>query len=86
MHSPWVGVDLAADNVAWARLVRSAHDVMLSGRGTPPVLRDLIVRSWRRCIDAGVDPERAAPRLLDENETRERLDAHPLAAVVPRRA
>jgi GAF domain len=83
MHSPWVGVDLAADNVAWARLVRSAHDVMLAGRGTPPVLRDLIVRSWGRCIEAGVDPDRAAPRLLDENETRERLEAHPLAAVVP---
>jgi hypothetical protein len=83
MHSPWVGVDLAADNVAWARLVRSAHDVMLSGRGTPPVLRDVVVRSWKRCIEAGVDPERPAPRVLDEDETRERFDAHPLAAVAP---
>ncbi|MGH2885656.1 MAG: transcriptional regulator, partial [Solirubrobacteraceae bacterium] len=83
MHSPWVGVDLAADNVAWARLVRSAYDVMLSGRGTPPVLRDVVVRSWGRCIAAGVDPERPAPRLLDEGETRERFGSHPLAAVVP---
>jgi hypothetical protein len=83
MHSPWVGVDLAADNVAWARLVRSAHDVMLSGRGTPPVLRDVVVRSWERCIAAEVDPERPAPRLLDDGETRERFGNHPLAAVVP---
>ena len=83
MHSPWVGVDLAADNVAWARLVRSAHDVMLSGRGTPPVLRDLIVRSWERCIEAAVDPERPAPRVLDQGETQERFNAHPLAAVLP---
>jgi len=82
-HSPWVGVDLAADNVAWARLVRCAHDVMLSGRGTPPVLRDVIVRSWDRCLRAGLDPERPAQRVLDETEARERLDAHPLAAVLP---
>jgi hypothetical protein len=83
MHSPWVGVDLAADNVAWARLVRSAHGVMLSGRGTPPVLRDVVVRSWERCIDARVDPDRPAARVLDEAETQERFDAHPLAEVMP---
>jgi transcriptional regulator of acetoin/glycerol metabolism len=83
MRSPWVGVDLAADNVAWARLIRSAHGVMLSGRGKPPVLRDVVVRSWERCIEAAVDPERPAPRVLDGDEARERFDAHPLAAVVP---
>ena len=60
MHSPWVGVDLARDHVAWARLVRCAYDVTLSGRGTPPVLRDVIVRSWARCVEAGVDAERPA--------------------------
>lgn len=83
MHSPWVGVDLAADQVAWARLVRSAHDVTLSGRGTPAVLRDVIVRSWSRCIEARVDPERPAPRVLDAEEAQQRLDAHPLAVVLP---
>jgi hypothetical protein len=83
MHSPWVGVDLAADPVAWARLLRCAHDVALSGRGTPPVLRDVIVRSWARCAEAGVDPERRAPHVLDDDETRQRLAAHPLAVVVP---
>lgn len=83
MNSPWVGIDLAADPVAWARLLRRAHDATLSGRGTPPVLRDVIVRSWARCIEAGVDPERPASRVLDEDETQQRLAAHPLAAVVP---
>jgi hypothetical protein len=83
MHNPWVGVDLAADPIAWARLLRTAHDVALSGRGRPPVLRDVIVRSWARCAEAGVDPERPAPHVLDEDEARQRLDAHPLALVVP---
>jgi hypothetical protein len=83
MHSRWVGVDLATDPVAWARLVRCAHEVTLSGRGTPPVLREVIVCSWARCVEAGVDPERPAPRVLDRDETQQRLEAHPLAVVVP---
>jgi hypothetical protein len=82
MHSPWVGVDLAADQVAWARLLKCAHDVSLSGRGTSAVLRDVIAASWARCMDAGVDPDRPAPRVLNEHETQERLDAHPLGSVV----
>src|SRR3954471_8033129 len=82
VHSPWIAVDLAADRVAWARLLRRAHEVALSGRGTPPVLRDVIVRSWARCVEAGVDPDRPAPVVLDADQTAGRLAAHPLAAVV----
>ena len=76
-------MDLAADRVAWARLLRRAHEVALSGRGTPPVLRPVIVRSWERCVAASVDVDRRAPRVLDEAETAIRLAAHPLAPVVP---
>ena len=83
MHNRWVGVDLATDQVRWARLLRCAHEVTLSGRGSPLVLREVIVRSWERCLEAGVDPERPAPRLLDLDEARERLDGNSLAAVVP---
>lgn len=83
MNSQWVAVDLAADPVARARLLRRAHDVMLSGCGTPPVLRDVIVRSWQRCIAAGVDPDRPAPTLLNAEEAAARFAAHPLATVMP---
>src|SRR4051794_40690947 len=83
VHSSWTAVDLAADRVAWARLLRRAHEVALSGRGTPPVLRPVIVRSWERCVAVGVELDRPAPRVLDEAETASRLAAHPLAAVVP---
>ena len=69
--------------IAWARLLRCAHEVTLSGRGTPAVPRDVIVQSWARCVAAGVNPERPAPRMLGKEETEQRLAAHPLAAVVP---
>jgi GAF domain len=74
-------VDLAADTVARARLLRRAHEVVLSGCGTPEVLRDVIVRSWERCRAAGVDPERPAPRLLDPDQAAARFEDHPLSAV-----
>jgi hypothetical protein len=84
VNSSWTAVDLAADRVAWARLLRRAHEVALSGRGTPPVLREVIVRSWERSAAAGVDPDRPAPLVLDAEQTATRLAAaHPLAAVVP---
>jgi hypothetical protein len=83
MHSPWVGIDLAADRVAWARLLRRAHEVALAGQGTPAVLRPLVVRSWTRCREAGVDPERPAPLVLGADDAARRLAAHPLGGVVP---
>jgi GAF domain len=83
LQSPWVAVDLAADTVAQARLLRRAHEVVLSGCGTPPVLRDVIVRSWERCTSAGVDPDRPAPMLLDAEQAAARFAGHPLSAVTP---
>lgn len=83
MHSPWVAVDLAADPVAMARLLRRAHEVVLSGCGTPPVLREVIVSSWARCTAAGVDPDRPAPMMLGADEAAARFASHPLAAITP---
>lgn len=83
MQSPWVAVDLAADRVSQARLLRRAHEVVLAGSGTPPVLRDVIVRSWARCTAAGVDPDRSAAVLLSAEEAAARFERHPLAAVAP---
>jgi hypothetical protein len=83
LHNAWSGVDLAADRVAHARLLRLARTATLGGRGTPPVLRDVIVRSWGRCTQAGVDPDRPAPVLLDADSVAARFATHPLSVVVP---
>ncbi|MGH2968954.1 MAG: GAF domain-containing protein, partial [Solirubrobacteraceae bacterium] len=69
--------------MAQARLLRRAHDVVRSGCGTPPVLRDVIVRSWERCASAGVDPDRPAPMLLEPEKAAARFAQHPLSAVRP---
>jgi GAF domain len=83
VHSPWVAIDLAADPVSQARLLRRAHEVVLSGCGTPPVLREVVVSSWARCLNAGVDPDRPAPMVLDADAVAKRFAAHPLAPAVP---
>jgi hypothetical protein len=79
VHSPWVAIDLAADAVSQARLLRRAHEVVLSGCGTPPVLREVVVASWARCQAAGVDPDLPAPMLLGADEAAGRFADHPLA-------
>src|SRR5919108_1207001 len=83
LRSPWVAVDLAGDTVAQARLLRRAHEVVLSGCGTPLVLRELIVRSWERSASAGVDPDCPAPMLLDAEKAAARFAEHPLSALGP---
>jgi hypothetical protein len=52
--------------------------------GTPPsILRDLIAQSWRRSADAGVDPDRPAPRILDEDETSRSLARNRISHLLP---
>lgn len=83
MRSPWVGVDPEVDPVAWARLLYKAHGLALGKGASPSILREVIANSWMRCTSAGVDPERPAPKMLDEGEVAERLEAHPLARSLP---
>lgn len=81
--SPWIGIQPGVDPVRWAQVLRRAHD-RAAGDGTPPpILRDVIARSWRRAAAAGIDPDRPAPRMLDEGETARRLERHRLAGAVP---
>lgn len=83
MSNPWVAVDPGVDLVAWARLLRKAHDLALSKGTSPSILRNVVANSWTRCTSAGVDPERPAPKMLDEQEVAERLEAHRLAPELP---
>jgi hypothetical protein len=78
-----VGADVEADPLERARLLRRAYEVVLSGGERPPVLRELVLSSWLRCKEAGVDPDRPAPRLLSGEQAAQRLSAHPLARRLP---
>ncbi len=72
------------DHVRLAGLLRRAHTIALDTGVAPRVVRRVVSDSWRRSVDAGVDPERPAPRILDTRHTAERLAAHPVAAILPR--
>jgi hypothetical protein len=81
--SPWLGVAVDADRLERARLLRRAHELVLSGRPHPAFLRDVVLDSWLRSARAGVDPSRPAPRMLTAGEAAARLAAHQLGRLMP---
>src|SRR4051812_13318039 len=82
-RSPWVGIDTQVDPVRWARLLRRAHELALRNGASPSILRELVARSWRRAASADVDPDGAAPRVLDTAETARALAEHPVSHLLP---
>lgn len=82
-RSPWLGIDAQVDPVQWARLLRRAHELALQEGTSPSILRDLVARSWRRATSDAVDPDAAAPRVLDSDETARALANHPVSSLVP---
>jgi hypothetical protein len=77
-------LDGAADPVARARLLRRAHEHVLSGGSAPTIVRDVVRSSWERCAEAGVDPEHhEPPRIEDREEIAERWRSHPLSRFAP---
>ncbi|MFF5205150.1 GAF domain-containing protein [Streptosporangium sp. NPDC000396] len=70
---------------AYSVRLRHLHEAVLSGEppaGEAP--RSLISASWRRSMDAGIDPEtRSAPPAFDSQDLREIRSAHPMNALLP---
>jgi GAF domain len=77
-----LGADV--DHLRLARLLRRAHAVAIDTGVAPAMVRQVVSDSWRRSTEAGVDPARPAPRMLDVRRTAQRLAEHPLASVLPR--
>jgi hypothetical protein len=78
-----VGVNPGVDLVHWARLLRRAHELALSKGASPSILRELVARSWQRAATAGVDPDRPAPKALEQAETARSLAHHPVSHLLP---
>lgn len=73
-----------ADPQQLTRYLRSAHDDFVSTGHLDRALRPLVVESWRRSVDSGVDPESAlAPIRLDDERLAEIRASHPLAQAMP---
>src|SRR5213075_2316964 len=72
-RSPWVAIDSHVDPVRWARLLRRAHELALENGARPRILREVVARSSRRAASAHVDPNAAAPKVLDGAATQRAL-------------
>ena len=83
MASRWLSASVDADPLERARLLRQAHAAVFNGRGRPGILRELVLDSWLRSVDAGVDPTRPAPRIISEHEAAEQLSSDRLGGIVP---
>ncbi|MEU8246388.1 GAF domain-containing protein [Nonomuraea sp. NPDC048916] len=73
-----------ADLDACSGRLRQAYERMASGEIPPDGPRQLIIASWRRSIDAGVDPQGGpAPLVYNASDIAGVRDSHPLRPVLP---
>lgn len=82
-RSPWVGLDPFVDPVGLARVLRRAHSRAVSGETPSSVLRAIVAKSWARASETGVDPDGAAPTMLDSRQTARALASHPVSHLLP---
>ncbi|MFI6604051.1 GAF domain-containing protein [Nonomuraea sp. NPDC050536] len=69
---------------AYSRTLRGAHEAAVTGEAWPAGPRRLITASWRRSMEAGIDPEgRAAPLVYDQTDINDVRQAHPLLPMLP---
>ncbi|GAB3256610.1 GAF domain-containing protein [Alteromonas gracilis] len=86
---PWgqvpshAAVTAGTDLSAHARLLRGAHDAVLSGDRPTHAPRDLVVRSWRRVLAHGLDADAVTVRdPLPLVEVERRRQASPISTVI----
>lgn len=73
-----------ADPASLSRYLNEAHDEFVSTGQADPAVRQLVLDSWQRSVDGGLDPEQAMAAIrLDDVALAEIRDTHPLAAGMP---
>jgi transcriptional regulator of acetoin/glycerol metabolism len=73
-----------ADLTTLTRFLNSAHDRFVITGQADLALRQVVSESWRRSVDAGLDPEGAMARIgLDDQRLAEIRAGHPLAVAMP---
>jgi len=66
------------------RQLASAHDAFISTGSVDPVVRPMVLDSWRRSLSGGADPETMlAPFVIDDSGLAALRDQHPLGPVMP---
>lgn len=73
-----------ADPATLARYLNAAHDAFVESGQGDPALRSLVLESWRRSLQGGMDPEQSMAAIrLDDDLLADIRDSHPLAAGMP---
>ncbi|MEO3794869.1 GAF domain-containing protein [Nonomuraea sp. B10E15] len=68
----------------YSRALRGAHEAVATGQDWPESPRRLIAASWRRSLEAHIDPEGSnAPPVLDPSHIEDVRQAHPLRPLLP---
>jgi hypothetical protein len=70
---------------AYSVRLRRLHEAVTTGeRPVDEAPRNVISASWRRSLDAGIDPEaRSAPLAFEGEDVREVRSAHPMSTLLP---
>ncbi|NUP01277.1 MAG: GAF domain-containing protein [Nonomuraea sp.] len=69
---------------AYSRLLRGAHEAAATGQRWPESPRTMITASWRRSLEAGIDPEgQSAPLVCNSSDIVDIREAHPLQPLLP---
>jgi len=88
----WLAIDVGTAPTLRAQELRFAWERFVAGLGhpsddddDPDDVREPIVDSWRRSVEAGIDPtgNQLAPVVAGEEETQQRWEEHPLARAAP---
>ena len=87
----WLAIDVGTAPTLRAQELRFAWERFVAGLGhpsdddDPDDVREPIVDSWRRSVEAGIDPtgNQFAPVVAGEEETQQRWEEHPLARAAP---
>jgi transcriptional regulator of acetoin/glycerol metabolism len=83
-HSNDLAVPPGADPATLTRFLNVAHDEFVSTGLAGPAVRQLVVESWQRSVNSGINPEDArAPIRINEQALAEIRAAHPLSTVMP---
>lgn len=72
------------DHDVLTRFLQEAHDTFLTTGDADPAVRRVVVDSWLRSIEQGLDPEDALAEIrIAEDVIAEIRAAHPLTAIMP---
>jgi hypothetical protein len=83
-RNSWLALQVGVDPAEHVGALRRAHEAFISSGAVADPVRDVVTRSWRRSMRAGVDPDHVGPLIdLVDADLEAYRAGHPLARVVP---